>query len=156
MRRSEKQLTDDQTKELLKKGEVMYLSLADEGTPYGVAMNYGYKDEAVYLHCAYEGRKMDIIKKNPKAAFMVVSSSELIKKETSCGWTCAFTSVMGDGTIEIIEGDAEKRAGLDALMEHYGKMENTYADKMLERTCVLKLTVENCAGKTSPAPVKGE
>ncbi|MGE4268521.1 MAG: pyridoxamine 5'-phosphate oxidase family protein [Deferribacterales bacterium] len=156
MRRSEKQLTDEETAELLKKGEVMYISLADGGVPYGVAMNYGYKDGAVYLHCAYEGRKMDIIKKNPKVAFMVVTAGELIKKETSCGWTCAFTSVMGDGTIEIVTGDAEKRAGLDALMEHYGRFENSYADKMVERTCVLKLTIENCTGKTSPAPAKGE
>lgn len=156
MRRSEKQLNDAETAELLKKGEIIHLSFADGGIPYGVAMNYGYKNGTIYLHCAYDGRKMDFIKANPRTSFTVVAASELIKKETSCGWTCAFQSVMGEASVEILTDDAEKRAGLDALMEHYGRFENSYPDKMIERTCVLRLNITSCTGKQSPAPSKAE
>jgi hypothetical protein len=155
MRKINKKVSDEETIGFLKKGQTIHLALTDGNTPYCVPMSYGYKDGAIYMHCAHEGRKIDMINKNPLTAFTVVADSELIKKETSCGWTIHFESVMGEGRIEILSDDGEKRSGLDAIMEHYGRFENSYPDEILGRTCVLKLTIDSCVGKKSPAPSKG-
>ena len=152
MRRSEKEVSPEETEKMLKNGQVLHLALSDGTMPYVVPMSYGFKNGDIFMHCAHEGRKIDIIKQNPEAAFSVVSDYELVKKEVSCGWTFRYTSVYGEGTLSFVTGDAEKRAALDAVMEHYGRFENEYPDKAVEKTCVLKLTVKYCTGKVSPAP----
>ena len=45
------------------------LAFVDGDEPYVISMNFGYKDKALYLHSATEGRKIEIIKKNNKVCF---------------------------------------------------------------------------------------
>ncbi|WP_415238610.1 pyridoxamine 5'-phosphate oxidase family protein [Seleniivibrio woodruffii] len=152
MRRSKKRASAEQTEMMLRSGKVLYLALADGNIPYVVPMSYGYRDGVIYMHCANEGRKLDMLKKNAEAAFSIVPSCELIKKDTSCGWTFNFESVSGSGNVEFVTDAEGKRAALNVLMEHYGKFDNSYPDEMIDVTCVLKLTVKECSGKISPAP----
>lgn len=46
----------------------MRLAMTDGLNPYIIPLNYGYTYEdgklVIYFHCAKEGRKLDILKKN--------------------------------------------------------------------------------------------
>lgn len=36
-------------------------TIGNDGQPYGVPLNYIYKDRAIYFHCAVAGQKLDNI-----------------------------------------------------------------------------------------------
>jgi nitroimidazol reductase NimA-like FMN-containing flavoprotein (pyridoxamine 5'-phosphate oxidase superfamily) len=56
--------------------------------------------------------------------------------------------VIGSGTIEIVESEAERIYGLDILIEHYsGIKEYKFNKGMMDRMVVLKLIVSSISGK---------
>ena len=71
MTKRELQITDmDQIRAILDKATVLRLGLAVNNEPYIVPMNYGYLLEdgklTFYLHSAMRGKKLDMIRANPK------------------------------------------------------------------------------------------
>ncbi|MDF2839594.1 MAG: transporter, partial [Clostridia bacterium] len=73
MRRKDRQVSQDEALDILKKGEYGILSTSDaQNIPYGVPMSYAYADKYIYLHGATVGQKLDNIKANPKVSFCVV------------------------------------------------------------------------------------
>lgn len=65
MRRKDRQLSDNETKEILDKGEYGILSTIGDEYPYAVPVNYVLVDDAIYIHGTCEsGQKYDNIKKN--------------------------------------------------------------------------------------------
>ena len=152
MRRSDRELVEkSELVDILEKGDSCHIALCDAGTPYLVTMNYGFawsNNLKIYLHSAREGRKIDIIKKNPKVCFSVDVDHELVAAEESCKWGMKYRSVVGSGIVEIIENESEKIEGLNLLMKHYSKRNDfTYDEKMLKATAVLKITVSEITGK---------
>ncbi|XOB66085.1 pyridoxamine 5'-phosphate oxidase family protein [Deferribacteres bacterium DY0037] len=152
MRRSEK-LISDQTEinALLAKGEIIRVAMVDEGKPYLVPMSYGFKDGAIYLHCAKEGRKVDILRRNPNVCFEVSAGTSLVAKEQACGWTYHFKSVIGSGKVVFLEETADKVSGLSAIMEQYGSADHSFPDKAVGNTLVLRIDIDEMTGKQSPA-----
>lgn len=59
MRRKDKEVTSrDWMFEVLDRGVWMELAMADkEGHPYIVPLNYGFKDDFIFVHGAKEGKK---------------------------------------------------------------------------------------------------
>jgi nitroimidazol reductase NimA-like FMN-containing flavoprotein (pyridoxamine 5'-phosphate oxidase superfamily) len=131
--------------------EVVSLALTDEDWPYVVELNFGYLERdgklALYFHGAYEGTKIELIRKNPNAAFAMSCDHLYVPGSTGCSATYRFSSVCGRGKITVIDGP-EKLEALAALMAHYEK-DKIYAfeDKHAASTCVMKLDVEFVSGK---------
>ena len=150
MRRNEKQINDDKViHEILMKSFVCRLGLYDNEYPYVVPLNYGYRDNTLYFHCALQGRKIDLIKKNNKVGFEIEQAHEVLKNDVSCKWTTKYRSIIGNGTIEIISDFDKKKDGLDIIMQHHGKNDNEYNSKAVESVFVLKLKIENLTAKQS-------
>ena len=64
MRRKEKEITDHtEIEAILNRSEICRLAMADDNVPYVVALNYGYANNCLYIHCAPEGKKIDMIRK---------------------------------------------------------------------------------------------
>ena len=62
MRRKDKEIGTDEAINLLTKCEYGVLStVGNDGQPYGVPLNYTYKDNCIYFHCALKGHKIDNI-----------------------------------------------------------------------------------------------
>lgn len=151
MRRGEKEITDKSDMiEILENSEVLYLAMADGDEPYVLPLNYGFKGDMVYIHCAVEGKKLEMLKKNPKVCFTVSAHTQLIKAESSCAWTYGFMSVLCRGTAEIVTDKESKVEGLDIIMAHYGRTENTYKDEMVARTSLIRIKISEMTGKRSP------
>lgn len=65
MRRSDKEIKDKQITEwILKEATICRIALCNYDKPYIVPMNFGFKDNYLYIHSAREGQKIDMIMKN--------------------------------------------------------------------------------------------
>ncbi len=131
--------------------EVVSLALIDGDWPYVIEVNFGYVDEdgklALYFHGANEGKKLDLIRQNPHAAFAMSCNHRYVPGSTGCSATYHFSSVCGRGKISVVEGP-EKMTALTALMAHYEKDRvYTFEEKHAMPTCVMKLEVETLSAK---------
>lgn len=150
MRRKEKEIVEQNIiEEILSSSSICRVALFDNEFPYIVPMNYGYKENTLYFHCALQGRKIDLIKQNNKVGFEIEHNHELITDDVSCKWTTYFTSIIGNGFMEIVTNHKEKVAGLDILMQQHGKNDNEYPDKAVEQVLVLKLKINYLTAKKS-------
>jgi len=70
MKRSEREIKDRKEIEaIIERADVCRLGLSDDNMPYIIPMNFGYKDNRLYFHCAKKGKKIDIIKRNNSTCF---------------------------------------------------------------------------------------
>jgi len=151
MRRTDREILNmDEILEIINKCDVCRLALFDEEYPYIIPMNFGFEYQnqriIIYLHCANEGKKLELIYKNKKVSFEMDCSHKLIQGNKPCDCTMEYESVIGNGIIEIMKDNKEE--ALTALMKHYSKVEIfTFSDKMLLATTTLKITVEKITAK---------
>jgi len=91
---------------LLGKATHVTLAMADAGEPYAVPLSHSYDPDSntVYFHCAKEGRKLDILKKNPRVWGLAV----LDRGFDSGQCENLYASVMFGGSVEFVEDRAEK------------------------------------------------
>src|SRR4030042_5421966 len=99
MRRKEKEIAEREVLEkILHKAPVCHLAMSDQDQPYVVPLNFGYNDNALYFHCAQEGKKLDILRKNNRVCFEVDVDHELVKGESACEWGMKGRGGVGIGT----------------------------------------------------------
>ena len=150
MRRQEREIRDEaEIQEILEKGLVCRLGLYDGQYPYVVPLNYGYRNGCMYFHCAREGKKTDILKKNGRVCIEVDIDSRIVRGDTPCRWAAKYRSVIGFGRARIIDDDKAKKAGLDVIMAHYGGSGGDYDEKSLQRTSLIEVVLESITGKQS-------
>jgi nitroimidazol reductase NimA-like FMN-containing flavoprotein (pyridoxamine 5'-phosphate oxidase superfamily) len=151
MRRKDKEIQSrEEIEAILEKATVCRLGLSCDNVPYVVPMNFGYREGSLYLHSAREGRKMDMLRANPRVCFEIETDVEVIRAEQPCDWGMKFSSVIGFGTASVLEDPEEKKSGLDAIMEHYGsKPAQPYPEAVLKHTAVIRVQVEEMTGKKS-------
>lgn len=150
MRRNDKEIKDTAViEEILSKAEVCRLGLCDEGKPYIVPVCFGYGDNVLYFHCASEGRKIDIIKKNSNVCFEVDIDCKIVVAEQACDWGMNYKSIVGFGKAEFVEDVEKKRTALDIIMEHYSEGDFEYTDQAIDKITVIKIEIEEMTGKNS-------
>ena len=151
MRRADKEIkSKKEIESILKAGRVCHVGFADGDTPYVLAFNYGYKNGAVYIHCAPEGRKMDIIRKNPKVCVEVDTETMLLEAQEPCAYGFKYKSVVARGRAVIITKRADKIKGLSVIMKHMTLRDFTaFRESSLEGVVLLKITLSNISGKKS-------
>ena len=148
MRRSDRAITDPQELEsVLREAAVCRMGLCDEGKPYVVPMNYGYRDGSVFLHSAAEGRKIDILRRNPSVCLEFEKDVELVPAEAACSFSMKYRSVIASGKAVFLEGTEEKSFGLNAIMLQYTGREFVFPPQALEKIVVLRVDLEECSGK---------
>lgn len=83
MRRTDREIKNpDDIFSVIENCQTVHVAMVDDGKPYVVALNFGFDRRGdsliLYLHSAYEGRKMDILRKNPSVSFQMDCGSQLI------------------------------------------------------------------------------
>lgn len=156
MRRRDREIKDvNEICKMIDCCPVIHLAMTDNGKPYVVALNFGYErqgeDLVFYFHSAYEGRKMDILKRNPEVFFQMECAGRLIQGslENPCAYGYGYDSVTGSGCVEFVEDEEEKIHGLHCLIRHVGKTDEDFCfpGEMLSRTCVYRLRSGDFTGK---------
>ncbi|MCI8431014.1 MAG: pyridoxamine 5'-phosphate oxidase family protein [Lachnospiraceae bacterium] len=100
----------------------------------------------LYFHCASEGRKLDLIRKDNRATFEMDCEHNFILYEERMSCTMEYASVIGHGTIEFVS-DEEKFRALKILMNQYHAEDFLFNTDMMKVTTVLKLKVLDMSGK---------
>ena len=102
MRRSDREITDlGEILSIINDCKVIHLAMVDDGEPYLLPLNFGYACEggafSFFCHSAREGRKLDILRKNPTVAFEMDCRGALDEHDVACQCGYYFASVTGVG-----------------------------------------------------------
>lgn len=145
MRQSQRECnTPEFFDEVFNRGEVLFLSLNTEGFPYGVPVNFVFLEGRLYFHCALEGVKLDLIRRDGRVGF-VVAADIVIAREKS---TTYYKSVCGTGRASLVENMDEKHHAIDALAERYGaSCPRPTPDGALRHVAVVRIDIEAMTGK---------
>lgn len=158
MRRDERAITDRrEIDRIIRRATVCRLAFVSEGEPYLVPVCFGYDGGSLYFHCAPEGRKLDMLSPGVRVCFELEADLGVIKAESACGWTMAYSSVIGWGTASLVQDPQRRKEALDTIMHQYGGPEGPYGEKVLGRTTVVRIDIEKISAKSNlpHAPAKG-
>ena len=154
----EREVTDiNEIKEILDKSMIVHVGMIDGDEPYVVPMNYGYTLEdgelRIYLHGAAVGRKIDIIKANPKVFFEMECDVTPFEGKVACQYGTTYASVMGLGKAEVLETPEEKIDGLVKFMKTQTGKDFAFDEKMVSIVSVIKITAKDFTAKKRPLPM---
>jgi uncharacterized protein len=150
MRRKDREISDRQEMEsIIHNATVCRLGCADDGRPYIVPLSFGYRDGAIYIHSAHEGKKIAILKKKPDCCVEFDECSEVVRGENPCNWGMRYRSVICTGTANFVTDPDEKQAGLNCIIGHYGSGSHRFSEKELQNVCVIRIDIGEMAGKKS-------
>jgi len=148
MRRNDRAITDPaELESILREAVVCRMGLCDGELPYVVPMNYGYRDGSVFLHSAIEGRKIELLRRNPNVCLEFEKDVELIPAEAACSFSMKYRSVIASGKAFFLEGAEEKAQGLNVIMTQYTGKEFEFPPQALERIVVIRIDLDECSGK---------
>lgn len=150
IRRKNKSLTKEECINILKSAPSGVLAtLGDDNYPYAVPLNFAYKDNKIYFHCATKGHKLDAIKKNSKVSFCVVDSEDVIPDK----FTTDYRSVILFGKARIIEDNEEKAKTILYLCEKYSpNQKDSWQEtikNLIDRFSMVEIAIEHISGKQS-------
>ena len=159
MTRRERQLFEiNEIIKILDKSKVLHLGLVDGDEPYVVPMNYGYTMEneklTLWLHGATQGRKLDVMRANPKVFFSMECDLQPFEGDVACRYGVGYSSLMGKGIAEIVEDVEIKKNALTYLMKTQTGKDFEFNDKLVSVVSVIKIDVSEYTAKYRPVPVK--
>lgn len=128
MRRKDREVTDKiKIREIMNQCHCCRIGFCDNGQVYIVPLNFGYMCEEdkyiLYFHGAREA-------------------------EEACRYSAKYQSIIGTGKISLVEDLEEKKAGLQAVMQHAtGKSDWEFSDSSINAVSVFKLIVSELSCK---------
>ena len=153
MRRKDREITDEkQIDEIIARCECCRLGFNSEAGAYIVPLSFGFENRDgqryFYFHSAAEGRKIDLIRNGGNVGFELDCGYQLHTADSACGYTAAFSSVIGTGRVEFLTSAEDKIYGLEQLMKHTAGLEHCeFSPEMLEQVCVFRLEVTEISCK---------
>ena len=148
MRRKDRERDRQFALDVIDRCEYGVAALAAEGdTPYYIPLSLVREGEELYFHCALEGTKLDILRKNPRVCISFVAENVAAMDE----FTTYFQSAVVVGTAYEITEDAKRIAALRLISEklttaNMGDFDNAIA-RSLGRTGVWGIHIDEIFGK---------
>jgi len=157
MTKRERQITDpERIIHILDTAKVLHLGLAVDNEPYVVPMNYGYTMEdgklVIYLHSATRGRKLDMIRANPRVFFEIDCDRMPFEGQIPCQYGLVYSSIMGRGTAQIVEDVEEKKQAMTILMKTQTGKDFSFEDRLVSIVAVIRIDVTEYTAKHRPLP----
>ena len=159
MTKRERQITDPkQIEAILDASKVLHLGLAVDNEPYVVPLNYGYIMEdgklVIYLHSAQRGKKLDMIRSNPRVFFEMDCDRVPFEGVMPCQYGMVYSSIMGRGQASIVEDVEEKKKAMTILMKTQTGKDFTFEDRLVSMVAVIRVDVAEYTAKHRPLPEK--
>lgn len=123
-----------------------------EDTPYCLPLSLVRVGDALYFHCAHQGRKVELMRANSKVCVTFIGGDRpayLDKGE----YTTFFQSVIVTGTVREVTDDGEKTQALRALCQKLtpqamdGDKFEQAVSRSLPATGVWRIDMEEISGK---------
>lgn len=153
MRKKEQEIEDvEEMEAILLETKYITVAMCFEGEPYLVALSHGYDAErrAIFFHCGYEGKKIDILRENPVVWGQAVRDLGVVEEE--CDHHYATT--MFRGKVSFPEEKEEKRHALAVLIGQFGGDADKFfakedTDKRIKAVNIGRIDIEYMTGKRS-------
>jgi uncharacterized protein len=147
---------------ILDEGLIAHLGIADaDGQPFVVPTLHARSGDVVYVHGAAAGRTPRALAAGTPACLTVSLLDGLVLARSAMHHSANYRSVMLLGTARLVRETAEKRAALEAIVEHIvpGRWPDVRAptDKEMKATSVLAMAIDEASAKVrSGGPVDDE
>lgn len=117
VRRQDRLLDQPEATELLRRGEYGILCMQrPEGGGYGVPLNYVWDEaDAIYIHCAPEGRKLHCLRECDRVTFCIVGKTQVLPAR----FTTFYESILLDCRARTGLTAEERRRALNHLIGKY-------------------------------------
>lgn len=148
MRRKDREMSEQFALAVADKCEyaVLSVTLLDQ-SPYCVPISIVRIEDAVYFHCAREGKKTDALRSNPRVCVACVGDTRRMENEFSTEYESA---ILFGNASEVID-ETEKVAALRRLCERHTPLNmdafDTEIKRSLCRTAVWRITIDMISGK---------
>ena len=134
---------------VIREATVCYLGLCDGAAPYVVPLSFGYESGRIFFHSAGQGRKLDVIRRNPRVGFAFAVDVAPVAGDDPCTWTMRYRSVAGQGQAVLVTDAVEKAHALDLIMAQHGGAAGGYDPQRLSAITVIRVDVDTLTGKRS-------
>jgi nitroimidazol reductase NimA-like FMN-containing flavoprotein (pyridoxamine 5'-phosphate oxidase superfamily) len=157
MRRHDKEMPSrTEIDEVIQAAQVCRIAMARNDEPYLVPVSFGYDGEAIYIHTAGAGRKLEFIDANPRVCFELEADVRLVSHPSDpCSWTFSFECVIGYGTVSELTEPEDRARGLNTIMRHYSGRQWEISERASATTRVWRIEIESMTGKRSAEKLKG-
>lgn len=147
LRRSSRAATVSEATEFLREAVVGHLgTVGSDGWPYVVPVFFAFTGDAIYIHSALQGHKLENIAHNPRVCLQVEELLALhCPARSPCKATAYYRSAVAYGIARVVESTDEKVAALREITKKYLGSEHPIDDT--EACCVIRIDVELVTGK---------
>ncbi len=156
MRRYDREILPEKAWEVVDSCPYAVISMASDNMPYAVPLSIVRDKDVIYFHCAHNGEKIDILRKNPNATMICVDDVKPIAEH----YTTEYKSAMLRGTLKEVTDDEEKIHALRLICLRYAasnmEMFDSAIEKSLARTAIWKMKVEEITGKMKKYDAHGK
>ena len=157
MTKRDLQITDEgRIRQILDTAKVLHLGMSVNDEPYVVPMNYGYVLEdgklVLYLHSAVQGKKLDLIRQNPRVFFELDCDRIPFEGEKPCQYGLSYASVMGRGNARIVDDVEEKIKAMSVLMKTQTEKDFSFNERLVSIVAVIRIDVAEYTAKHRPVP----
>lgn len=152
MRRSDREITDtNEIFAMLDRCTTVNIGLHADDYPYVIPMTFGCRTEdgkvAVYIHCAGEGRKLELLGKDPRVC-VEAHVYERTEMTDTGEITARYESVIGFGRAERVTEQKAKVDALRVMLDHYNSSGFPVTSCKGLRLCeVYKIVLDQVTGK---------
>jgi len=137
--------------------DICFVGMVDkDNQAYVIPMNFGYRDNVIYLHSAQEGKHISCIERNNNVCITFCSDRRIAyrNKEVACSYSVKSFSVVAFCDVSFPEEMEEKREALNVLMNHYSKENFQYSDPAVRNVKVWKAEIKEVSCKETGASHK--
>lgn len=150
MRRKEREKEKAFAYKVIDKAEYGVLALVDENnSTYAIPLSFARIDDAIYIHSANEGRKLNLIRENSNVSFACVGNTQILSSQFSTYYESAILF----GKASIVDNNQEKQKALEAIAAKYSptftKEALDYIEKHREKTTLIRIDIENISSKAN-------
>ena len=146
----------EQILHILDTAKVLHLGMSLNDEPYVVPMNYGYTMEdgklTLYLHSAVKGKKLDMVRENPKVFVSIDCDRQPFEGRVPCQYGMVYSSLMGRGTATLVEDPREKMDAMTILMKTQTGKDFSFNERLVSIVTVIRIDVQEYTAKHRPLP----
>lgn len=142
LRRKDKEIVEDvELKAILKEAKYVTLAMSLGDEPYLATLSHGYDEEqnCIYFHCALEGKKVGILKENPRVWGQALIDDGY--QQGSCDHL--YRTNQFHGRVTFVDDKKEKENALCLMIRHL----DDHPEKIIESQITLHSTRRILVGR---------
>ncbi|HNV95506.1 MAG TPA: pyridoxamine 5'-phosphate oxidase family protein [Bacteroidales bacterium] len=139
----------DELLEVIRKSKVCHVGFVDGDKPYVLAFNFGFDENKIYLHCAKEGHKLNILAKNNNVCVYFDTDHEFFARheEVACSYRMRYKSVQIMGKAILLNDYEEKVNALKIFMRQYSDRTFEFSKPSVDNVNIICIEIEKMTGR---------